>query len=419
LAGETLGEVIRRLGRSGGLQDDLAQTDAQLLVRFARRRDDAAFAALMARHGPMVLGLCRRLLPDAHDAEDAFQAAFLVLARKAGAIPRNAPLGPWLYGVAWRVALRLRSRSARRHMHELNGVDLEARGEDDPAWSEALPLVQEEVRRLPEKYRAVVVLCCLQEKSNEEAATLLRRPVGTVKSRLARARDLLRSRLARRGLAVSVGLLASLLAVRAARASASLVQAALEAAPRFAARDHLTGGASARAARLARGVLRAAFLTKLAVVAAGALAICLLAVGVWLAWSRSRPAAAAVTGDARAIQGVWATTGLIDFSLLFPPPDPELEKKMVELKWRITADTLVIHHEGEQDIQVHYKLDSTTNPKTMSLTWPDGSASTATYTLYHDTLTIMIPSPLKPDQLHGLELRQGDPRVGFQLRPEK
>ncbi len=106
MAGETLGEVIRRLSRFGGLQGDLAQTDAQLLDRFARRREEPAFAALLARHGPMVLGLCHRLLHDPRDAEDAFQAAFLILARKAGVIRRQSLLGAWLYGVAyaWRCA---------------------------------------------------------------------------------------------------------------------------------------------------------------------------------------------------------------------------------------------------------------------------------------------------------------------------
>jgi RNA polymerase sigma factor (sigma-70 family) len=242
LAGEILGEVIRRLSRSGGLQGDLTQTDAQLLERFARRRDEPAFTALLARHGPMVLGLCRRLLADPHEAEDAFQAAFLILARKAGAIQRQALLGPWLYGVAWRVAVRLRGRTARRREREMIGVDLDALPADSAAWSDARWVVHEEVQGLPDVYRSAVVLCCLEGKTNEEAARLLRRPVGTIKSRLMRARELLRKRLARRGMTASVGAVATELTVH--RASAA------------------PGAASARAAALAQGVLRAMMFKK-------------------------------------------------------------------------------------------------------------------------------------------------------------
>ena len=114
MTGDTLGDIIRRIGRSVSLQSDLALTDAQLLERFVARRDDPAFAALVVRHGPMVLGVCRRLVRDAQEAEDAFQATFLVLARKAAVIQRQPLLAGWLYGVAYRVAVRLRGRTVFR-----------------------------------------------------------------------------------------------------------------------------------------------------------------------------------------------------------------------------------------------------------------------------------------------------------------
>ena len=166
MAGQTLGDVLRRIGRQACLQSVLALTDAQLLERFADGRDEPAFAALMVRHGPMVLGVCRRLLHDAGQAEDAFQAAFLVL-RKAGTIQRRPLLAAWLYGVAYKVAARVRGRAWRRCADEKPGADfasVAARETPDP-----MPELHEEVQRLPDKYRSPVVLCYLEGKTHEEA----------------------------------------------------------------------------------------------------------------------------------------------------------------------------------------------------------------------------------------------------------
>jgi RNA polymerase sigma factor (sigma-70 family) len=249
-----------------------------LLERFAVGRDEPAFAALMVRHGPMVLGVCRRLLHDADQAEDAFQAAFLVLARKAGAIKRQPLLSAWLYGVAYKVAARLRGRTWKRQARENQGVDLASvAAAFDPDPLDLPPLLHEEVQRLPDKYRNPIVLCYLEGKTHEEAALLLHWPLGTVKGRLARARGLLRTRLTRRGVTASEEMMATALAATPMTARPKLVDATIRAATRFAAGDSVTGGlASARAIALTQGALRTMILTKVKIGAALVLAVALL-----------------------------------------------------------------------------------------------------------------------------------------------
>src|SRR5262249_6703006 len=172
--------------------------DAVLLERYAARREQAAFAALVRRHGPMVLGVCRRVLQHEQDAEDAFQAVFCVLARKAGAIRRGTAVGGWLYAVACRIARKAKTLQARRRMRESQLPDVPA--PDNPPeweWRDLWPILDEEVNRLPERYRRPFVLCYLEGKTNHEAAAELRCPPGTVFSRLVRARERLRTRLSR------------------------------------------------------------------------------------------------------------------------------------------------------------------------------------------------------------------------------
>jgi RNA polymerase sigma factor (sigma-70 family) len=181
--------------------------DAELLRRFVAG-DDRAFAVLVQRHSALVLGVCRRVLGHAQDAEDAFQAAFLILARKARSIRRQQSLAGWLYKVAYRTALRARANLALRKARERRACEnRDALGTGEPACSDVGQVLDEEVRRLPEKYRTPVLLCYLQGQTNEEAARNLHCPTGTVKVRLWRARELLRRRLERRGLAISIGLL--------------------------------------------------------------------------------------------------------------------------------------------------------------------------------------------------------------------
>ncbi len=284
MATEPLGDVIRRMGRLSGLQAALSQTDAQLLDHFVARRDEPAFAALMVRHGPMVLCLCRQMLRDVQEAEDAFQAAFLVLARNAGSIRKRPSLSAWLYGVAYKVAARLRGRAERRRTLERPGFDFASLPTAaQPINHDLRPILHEEIRRLPEKYRAPVVLCYLEGKTNEEAAEQLRWPVGTVKARLFRAREMLRSRLIRRDMEAAEGLTGP--ALRSpVRNTASvlpffLIDSTLRAAMHLATNGAAGGLATARAMGLAKTVLAAMQLAKLKGVAVAVMALCVLGAG--------------------------------------------------------------------------------------------------------------------------------------------
>jgi RNA polymerase sigma factor (sigma-70 family) len=201
-------------------------TDAQLLHAFATGHREAAFTALLRRHGPMVLSVCRRLLRHERDAEDVFQATFLLLARQARPIRKREAVASWLHGVARRIALRVKDQSARWRAREQHAAHLrETPPKLEAAWGELQEALDEALRSLPEKYRAVLLLCYLEDRTQEEAAAQLGCPLGTVRSRLAQGRKLLRERLTRRGLAPSAGVLAALL-------TASGVSAAVPAALR-------------------------------------------------------------------------------------------------------------------------------------------------------------------------------------------
>jgi RNA polymerase sigma factor (sigma-70 family) len=172
--------------------------DSELLDNFLYRGDQAAFATLVQRYGPMVLGVCQRILRHTQDAEDAFQATFLVLVRKGATLAHPGLLANWLYGVAYRTAQHARARAARRSRHEREAASMTAAISDPPADQELSALLDEEISRLPEKYRDPLVLCYLQGLTNEQAARVLGWPTGSMSSRLARARELLRERLERR-----------------------------------------------------------------------------------------------------------------------------------------------------------------------------------------------------------------------------
>src|SRR6266404_3914775 len=218
---------------TGGLERSEAGAEESLLERFAQQRDEAAFAGLVQRHGPQVLGLCRRILQHQQDAEDAFQATFLVLARKAGTISKRECVGSWLYSVAFRIAQRARAKRARLPVSEPNPPEIPvADPTPDLLWRDLRPILDEEVNRLSPKYREPFHLCYFEGKTNEEAAEEIGCPLGTILSRLSRARDQLRARLKRRGITLSACLLVSFLAdqERASAMAAELAQSTVKAA---------------------------------------------------------------------------------------------------------------------------------------------------------------------------------------------
>jgi RNA polymerase sigma factor (sigma-70 family) len=240
------------LREAGGL------SDRQLLEMFIDRRDEAAFEAIVHRHGPMVMGLCRRILGNRHDAEDAFQAAFLVLVRKAAVIGSRELLAGWLYGVAYNTALKGKAAAVRRRQKERQATAmLEAEAEVSQLEADWLPILDRELNGLPDKYRLPIVLCELQGKPHKEAARELDCPVGTLSGRLSRGRTMLAKRLARRGLAMTVGSLSAALAQQ--EVSATVPPAVVAATVKAAT----SGAIPAEIAALAEGVVKAMFLAKI------------------------------------------------------------------------------------------------------------------------------------------------------------
>jgi RNA polymerase sigma factor (sigma-70 family) len=275
--------VIERLCkalRAGGA----GLSDGQLLTCFVERRDEAAFEALVRRHGPMVLGACRRVLRSHHDAEDAFQATFLVLARKAASIKSPEALGNWLYGVAYNVAQKARSINIRRQARERQVAAMpepEAVREECPA-DDLRPLLDHELSRLPEKYRLPVVLCDLEGRPRKDVARHLNIVEGTLSSRLTTARTLLSRRLARGGLLPSAGALAAALSPSAASSCvpASLVAFTVKGAIAFATGRAAAGGViSTPVTILTERVLKAMLMTKLKLAAVFVLSIGLILAG--------------------------------------------------------------------------------------------------------------------------------------------
>jgi RNA polymerase sigma factor (sigma-70 family) len=229
--------LIRYLRKLAAPQSYTDWTDPQLLEQFLMQRSEAAFSELVRRHGPMVLHVCRRVLHHAQDAEDAFQATFLVLARKAGSIRKQESVGSFLHGVAYRMAQRLKVKESRRRTLESSVASAStADAMDDITWRELRRVLDDELRKLPEKYRTPLILCYLEGKTRDEAARQLDWTKAVFRRRLERGRDLLGRRLTRRGITLSTVLSASLLTDVAAQAAlppllaASTVRAGLAAA---------------------------------------------------------------------------------------------------------------------------------------------------------------------------------------------
>jgi RNA polymerase sigma factor (sigma-70 family) len=255
------------LGDGGGL------TDGQLLEQFLLRRDEDAFAGLLRRHGPMVLAVCRRVLGDEHYAEDACQATFLVLARKAGSVHGGTALGSWLHSVAYRTSLKARTMMARQRARERAvSAHTQEEASSQENLEELLQHLDDELHSLPEKYRLPVVLCELEGRSRKAVASQLQIPEGTLSSWLAYAKKLLARRLSRNGAALSVG--AVTLVLTQGAASASLPSSFLTATAKAATGRTLTAGAvSAQVLMLVEGVMKAMLLSKLKLVCVVAVAV--------------------------------------------------------------------------------------------------------------------------------------------------
>jgi RNA polymerase sigma factor (sigma-70 family) len=278
-----LGTVLRHIRYLVGTDAGQELSDAQLLERFVGRREESAFAALLQRHGQLVWSVCRQVLHHEHDAEDAFQATFLALARHAGSIRRGQAAGSWLYHVAQRIAVKVGMDRSKRQARERQAVVM-TRNEpgSHAAWRELQEVLNAELQHLPEKYRAPFVLCCLEGKSKPEAAVLLGWKEGTVSGRLAQARKLLQQRLTRRGMMLSAALCAAAIAREAVSAPAALVRATLGGALLKTTDPAAAAGVSAEVAALVEGVTRSMFASKAKLATSVLLAAGILAAGLGL-----------------------------------------------------------------------------------------------------------------------------------------
>jgi RNA polymerase sigma-70 factor (ECF subfamily) len=360
-------------GRGGGV------TDGQLLQRFLAQKDEAAFTELVNRHGPMVLGVCRRVLGNSADAEDAFQATFLVLVRRAGALAARPVLGDWLHGVAHRTALKARAALARRRAKEQALARPEAQGEE--TRNDWLPLLDEALSRLPEKYRLPLVLCDLEGRTRREAAEQLGWPEGTVAGRQARGRALLARRLLR-SVQVLSGALPAALGTNAVQAALppALLGSTVQAATLVAAGQMTAQGVlSAQALTLVKGVLQAMLLTRIKI-GLTILAVVLLCGGGIAAYGigkghppqareqESRPAVAPPqdrkkeqADAAGKLLGTWRLVLVEDEGLRLSEGRPEIKDARVIFDDR-TMTILDVQDGKEKRAVLRYRLDTTTTP---------------------------------------------------------
>jgi RNA polymerase sigma-70 factor (ECF subfamily) len=389
MAINSLGNLFRRFRGIEVLRESGDLTDGQLLTRFLGRHDDAAFEALLRRHGPMVLGVCRRVLHHEQDAEDAFQATFLVLARKAVSVVPRERVGNWLYGVAYKTALKARSLCDKRRGREFQVMAMPEptgvrRGQD--LWADVQPVLDRELSRLPDKYRFPVVLCDLEGKTHKEAARQLGCPEGTVSVRLVRARALLARRLAQHGLVCSGAVLATVLSQNAAWASvpAELVGPTVEAANLYASGQSSAAGlVSNEVATLTEGVVKTMGMTNLKTLAlvllfagAGFLACGKLIPGSEQA-GRAPESANRTTqtagkqkekDDLKSLEGVWRVVALADGS------KKAKEEELVGMRWTFQGAKLYISDDSNQKIQCSVKLTQGENPKHLDLSPDEGPA---------------------------------------------
>ncbi len=370
-------------------------TDERLLRDYVASQDAGVFAAIVRRHGGMVSGVCRRVLGREQDVDDAFQATFLVLLRKAPSLSRPNLLGNWLYGVAYRISSKIRSANIRQRTREVPMVDLPApAANDDASWRDLRPVFDDELRRLPERYRRPIVLFYLEGKTAEEVATALGLPRGTVLSQLARAREQLRIRLSRRNLALSVGVFASLLERTASSGAAvpdRLLDLGMQALPASGA------GVSAQAQLLAEEVLKDMLGPTLWTIGSLVSAALLAPWVGFLIYGAVRvpPVAVApvavVQAEARSdldgLQGDWQVVAVEEGGRVLPQD----QFPFTSLKIR---DDTIVHEGGPHNLlTVRFRLHLEQRPKAIDMESEGyhGDNYHAIYSLEGDTLTICRP----------------------------
>jgi RNA polymerase sigma factor (sigma-70 family) len=428
MATSQMSQVLDQFRRGAVRRDEAGLGDGELLDCFIERRDEAAFEALLRRHGPMVLGVCRRVLRDHHDAEEAFQATFLVLARKAAAVVPRGMVANWLYGVAYRTALKAKTTAAKRRVRERQVTDMpEPEAAPEDLWQELEPLLDQELGRLPDKYRAAIVLCDLEGKTRKEAARQLKVPEGTVSSRLTTARRLLAQRLSRRGFTLAVGSLAGMLSAQAAAAAVpvSLAAPTAKAATLATAGQAAAAGlVSARVAALTEGVLKSMLLTKLRIAVVLVIAVALVGGGSGPAWygaPAGEPAAPGANPNEAAaprpeprrqtkeeaikkalekLQGTWvaAPGGTFRGKEASEEDIKTARHRLVisgrEFKWYTAL-------QEEPLLKGTFAIDPTTRPATMDMTFERGGETAHAKCIYEvngDTMKLCYGEPDRPTE---------------------
>lgn len=401
MASESRHPVLRFLRRMTASDDET--TDERLLARFVAQSDEDAFSDLVRRHGSLVLAVCRRVLANDADAEDAFQATFLVLARHARSIRRPEALASWLHGVAHRTALHARADSARRRERESQTPTASPSDPaDDAARRDLRHVLDGELSRLPERYRVPLVLCYLEGRTQEEAARQLGCPRQTIATRLTRGCDRLRGRLARRGVTLSVAGLASALteASGAAGVRLALLEAVKTAAAGMAAGEAVVGVVSPRVLALTRAVQRSLSMKKLKVMFALLLTVGLIttAAGVSLrlpaaeeqgeptrdAAGGERPMESPTNTDQEKLQGTW--------SLIAAESGPgrasgdEVKRLAGKMDF---AGGKVVWEQGGDAKDAAFQLDANREPKTIDFDII-GEAYRGIYRLDGDRFTVCV-----------------------------
>jgi RNA polymerase sigma factor (sigma-70 family) len=413
-------------------------SDAQLLDRFAARREEAAFEAIIQRHGPMVWGVCCRVLRDHHDAEDAFQATFLVLARKGSSVSMKEKLGNWLYGVAYQTAMKARTTRAKRRQRESHMPDVPERVATPDEQRESLTeILDRELSRLPEKYRIPIVLCELEGRTHKEAAEQLGWPIGTLSGRLSRARSMLAKRLALRGVAFSGGSLALFLTqdVAAASMPTAVVASTVKAAGAFAAGHAAAGAISVQVAALAEGVLKTMFMMKLTgamvvtVVIAG-IGGGLLAYGATSGAQNKNPMADATaprndgiqtknegqtTNDAtkterERLQGTWQLESQQGNGQTLSGDD-FANVDLAQRRVLIDGDKWIYTNPDGKTVTTTFKIDVSKTPKFFDAKALNGVDQLGIYKLEGDTLTICQCGDEKQDRPTDFTTRAGSPMI--------